>query len=97
MSLLAEAFRGAKALDGQTAKRLNVAPAKRVAAPTPLQREPLGLQGTAKSKHPEFRPVTIYIRKETHKRAGRKFEDAQGGDFSDLVQQLLEKYLGGEL
>jgi hypothetical protein len=60
-----------------------------------VQEPPIALQGTAKSKHPEFEPVKIYVRSETRKRAWRKWEDAQGGDFSDLVQMLLEKYLGG--
>ncbi len=53
----------------------------------------LPIQGTAKSKHPDYEPVKIYIRKETRKRAWRKWEDVAGGDFSELVQQLLEKYL----
>lgn len=57
-------------------------------------RAPLPLQGTAKSKHPEFEPVKIYIRKRTRTAAARKWEDANGGDFSDLVQELLERFLG---
>lgn len=67
----------------QTAKRLDVEPGN------------LPLQGIAKSKHPQFAPVTIYVRKATRTDAWRKWEDAQGGDFSDLVQMLLEKYLEG--
>ena len=55
---------------------------------------PLPLQKTGKSSHPEFEPVKIYLRKQTRKAAWRKWEDANGGDFSDLVQHLLEKYLG---
>jgi hypothetical protein len=51
------------------------------------------LQNTAKSKHPEFEPVKIYVRSRTRKDAWRKWEDANGGDFSDLVQMLLEDYL----
>jgi hypothetical protein len=54
----------------------------------------LPLQGTGKSSHPDFEPVKIYIRKDTRKRAWRKWEDAAGGDFSDLVEMLLEKYAG---
>ena len=57
-------------------------------------RAALPLQGTAKSRHPEFEAVKIYVRRETRKRAWRKWEDAQGGDFSDLVEKLLEEYLG---
>lgn len=62
--------------------------------PRPEAPRPLGLQGTAKSKHPDFEPVKIYLRKQTRKDAWRRWEDAQGGDFSDLVQMLLEQYLG---
>lgn len=57
------------------------------------RRAPLPLQGTAKSSHPEYTAVKIFVRRETHKAAGRKWEDAEGGDFSDLVEQLLQKYL----
>jgi hypothetical protein len=53
----------------------------------------LPLQNTAKSSHPEYTAVKIFVRKQTHKAAGRKWEDADGGDFSDLVEQLLQKYL----
>jgi hypothetical protein len=55
---------------------------------------PLPLGTTAKSRHPEYTPVKVFLRRETHKRAGRKWEDAEGGDFSDLVERLLEEYLG---
>jgi hypothetical protein len=52
------------------------------------------LQGTAKSKHPDFEPVKIYVRSRTRKDATRKWEDAAGGDFSDLVEMLLQQYVG---
>jgi len=54
----------------------------------------LPLQGTAKSQHPEFGKRTIYVRDATHKAALRKWEDAGGGDFSDLVEMLLQRYGG---
>jgi hypothetical protein len=53
----------------------------------------LPLQGTAKSKHPDFEPVKVYVRRVTRKQAWRKWEDAGGGDFSDLVETLLHEYL----
>jgi hypothetical protein len=56
----------------------------------------LPLEGTAKSRHPEFEAVKVYLRQRTHKAARRKFEDAGEGDFSDLVERLLQKYLGSE-
>jgi hypothetical protein len=54
----------------------------------------LPLQGTAKSKHPDFEAKKVFVRKDTAKAAGRKWEDAGGGDFSDLVETLLSQYLG---
>lgn len=68
--------------------------------PKPGQRlAPPPLQGTAKSRHPEYTPVKVFLRRETHKAAGRKWQDQQdkegeGGNFSDLVESLLQKYLG---
>ena len=82
---LANAFAGIKA-----AREEPVQPA---APPVKTPRPPLPLQGTAKSTHPEFAAVKIYLRKETRKLAERKYEDAGGGDFSDLVETLLGQYL----
>lgn len=48
----------------------------------------------AKSSHPEFEAVKVYLRKDTRRRAWRKWEDQDGGDFSDLVEKLLKEYLG---
>jgi hypothetical protein len=59
-----------------------------------LERPPLPLQGTAKSKHPDFEAVKVYLRSTTHKLARRKCEDEGQGDFSDLVESLLQRYLG---
>jgi hypothetical protein len=58
---------------------------------------PLPLENTAKSRHPEYTPVKVFVRRETHKAAGRKWEDAEEGDFSDLVEKLLQGYLDGGL
>jgi hypothetical protein len=65
-------------------------PRAAVAAPSRL----IALDGTAKSRHPEYEGAKIYVRKSTKKQAWRKWEDEDGGDFSDLVQHLLEEYLG---
>lgn len=55
---------------------------------------PLPLQGTAKSRHPDFAAVKVFVRKRTHKAASRKWQDqGAGGDFSDLVERLLQMYL----
>jgi hypothetical protein len=47
-----------------------------------------------KSSSPDYEPVKVYVRTKTRKDAARKWEDANGGDFSDLVEHLLTKYLG---
>lgn len=50
--------------------------------------------GTAKSHHPEYVAVKVFVRKRTHKSARRKWEDqGAAGDFSDLVEKLLQMYL----
>jgi len=46
-----------------------------------------------KSTHPDFAAAKVYIRKATHKAAARKWEDTHGGDFSELVETLLKKYV----
>ena len=85
MSDLAKAFAGLKPQKEPKPKRA-------------LKLAPLPLDGTAKSRHPEYSPVKVFLRRTTHKAAGRKWEDEQdgagnAGDFSDLVEQLLQKYL----
>ena len=37
--------------------------------------------------------MTVYVPTETRKKAERKWEDAGGGDLSDLAEHLLTKYL----
>jgi hypothetical protein len=51
----------------------------------------------AKSLDPEYERVTVYVRKATRKKAWRKWEDSTDGDFSDLSEELLQRYLRGEL
>ena len=87
---LKDAFAGIR--EAQAPERPSAQAPKRLRSEA--NKVPLPLQGTAKSKHPEFEPVKIYVRKGTRKLAWRKWEDADGGDFSDLVEMLLQKYLG---
>jgi hypothetical protein len=99
MSDLAKAFAGLK--QAQEPERLSTQAPKSAGSPIsklggskPGPRlAPLPLQGTAKSRHPEYTPVKVFLRRETHRAAGRKWQDAEAGDFSDLVEQLLRKYL----
>jgi hypothetical protein len=77
----------------QAPKSLGTQAPKHLGAQAP-KHLPLPLQKTGKSSHPEYEAVKIYIRKQTRKDAWRKWEDANGGDFSDLMQHLLEQYVG---
>jgi len=88
-----------RSLGAQEPRSLRAEAPKRPGAQAPKRlgtQEPkrLPVQGTAKSKHPDFEAVKIYIRSETRRRAFRKWEDAQGGDFSELVEELLNRYVG---
>jgi hypothetical protein len=91
MSDLAKAFAGMK--EAQEPERVSTQVPKNPGPKLEPRRAPLPLQGTAKSAHPEYTAVKIFVRRQTHKAAGRKWQDAEGGDFSDLVEQLLQKYL----
>lgn len=79
---------------GDSFRELNAARGK-VAAPVARKVVPLPLQGTAKSKHPDFHKKTVYVRKRTAREAMRKFEDQDGKEFSDLVEMLLQRYVSG--
>ncbi len=50
---------------------------------------------TAKRSDPDFLQVTAYIRKETHRKTKiRLLEEGQGREFSELVEVMLEEWLG---
>lgn len=53
----------------------------------------LPLQGTAKSKHPDYGAYKVYLRTKTQKAAARKAEDVDEIDFSELCERLLVDYL----
>ncbi len=47
-----------------------------------------------KRSDPAYRPTTFYVRKETQRKAARLLEDQDTGkDLSDLVQELLSKWI----
>ncbi len=47
-----------------------------------------------KRSDPAFRPTTIFVRKETQRRATRLLEDQNASkDFSDLVEELLANWI----
>ena len=81
--------------DVQTPSRLDADQVARPAVQSPRRPE-LPLKGTAKSKHPDFQKKTLYVRKSTMRDAMRRYEDEGGVEESDLVQMLLERYVGGE-
>jgi hypothetical protein len=62
----------------------------------PASRRPGLVSGAARAKScdPAFEQMKVYVRSATKRRAWRKWEDQGGGDLSDLVEQLLQKYLG---
>ncbi len=55
---------------------------------------PPAVKRTAKSKDPDYEPVKVYVRTETRRKAARRWEDQGGRDLSDLVENLLRKYVG---
>jgi len=47
-----------------------------------------------KRSDPAFRPTTIFVRKETQRKATRLLEDYDTGkDFSDLVEELVSNWV----
>lgn len=47
-----------------------------------------------KRSNPAFRPTTIFVRKETQRKATRLLEDQDTGkDFSDLVEELVANWI----
>jgi hypothetical protein len=55
---------------------------------------PPAVTKTAKSKDPDYEPVKVYVRTKTRRKAARRWEDQGGRDLSDLVEDLLRKYVG---
>ncbi len=55
---------------------------------------PTPARTTGKSSNPDYEAVKLYVRKQTRRAAERKWEDETSRDFSELVQELLTKYLG---
>ncbi len=75
-------------------KAIKPAKAKTLSAPIARLPEANSKRTIGKSRNPEFEPVKILLRKETRKRAERKWADDTGRDFSELIQHLLTTYLG---
>ena len=70
-------------------------------SPAPLPGAPfpdakgVGRKGrSGKSSDPKYSQFSVWLRKDTRKKVGRALDDADTGqDFSELVQDLLEKWL----
>jgi hypothetical protein len=88
---LKEALAGIKQVQ-DTAPEVSVQPKPRN-PPAKKAVSPATARMTGKSSNPDYEPVKIYVRKRTRRNAERKWEDAEGGDFSELVEQLLVDYL----
>jgi hypothetical protein len=53
-----------------------------------------GRKPVGKRSNPDYTTVAFYIRKETYRQAQIKMlQDRYTGDASDLVEELLQKYL----
>jgi hypothetical protein len=51
-------------------------------------------RGGKSSDKKNYAQFSVYLRKDTRKKAGRALDDAETGqDFSELVQELLEQWL----
>ena len=72
------------------------AKAATVAAPKPTTGKglPIPKSVAGKSSHEDYGSLKVYVRKETRRKAERKWEDEGGGDLSDLVEHLLSRYAG---
>jgi hypothetical protein len=72
-------------------------PSPRVETATmePAKAETATLKGRGgKSSDPNYNQYSVYLRKAVRKKVGRALDDADNGtDFSDLVEELLEKWL----
>ena len=70
--------------------------------PLPITSPPVEIQPVARRKSPtgkssdkaNYSQFSVYLRKDTRKKVGRALDDADTGqDFSELVQEILEKWL----
>lgn len=68
-----------------------------VKAPTPVQaKKPLGRPANGKKSDAEYCQTSIYIRASTRKRVKQILLEAESEkDVSDLIEELLEKWLKG--
>jgi hypothetical protein len=59
------------------------------------QPEPITKAGRGgKRSDPDYTPTTFFVRKETKRKAARLLEDTEAGqDLSDLVEQLLSRWI----
>ena len=80
--------------DGRKARRVAKLPRKSTTAAVETERASVLRNRVAKSKSPDWEKKTIYVRKRTARDALRKYEDRGGKEFSELIEQLLGKYLG---
>lgn len=55
---------------------------------------PNGRRSGGKRSNPDYRLSTVYLKKKSHKDAVAILHDKGDGDFSDLMQELLEEWVG---
>jgi|SRR5580698_2565489 hypothetical protein len=68
---------------------------KAATTPPPAAPEPTAKAGRGgKRSDPAYSPTTFFVRKDTKRKAARLLEDTDSGqDLSDLVEQLLTKWV----
>jgi hypothetical protein len=91
MTSLRDAFAGMK----EAKEDLPAPPAASQARPSKkTQAKAAPIKTAGKSSNPDYSSLKIYVRKETRRKAARKWEDEGGGDLSDLIEHLLSQYTG---
>lgn len=89
--IFAGGFAGLQAARGVTKKAANAG--TQIPCGDDNKKEDRAARPLRKKGNPEFDQVTIYIPKDMHRDAWRKWQDAGGKEFSDLCEKLCGEYL----
>jgi len=56
--------------------------------------KPEAKRGNGKSSNPEYKQISAYVRKDTHREAIKRLADEDGKrDLSDIIENLLNQWL----
>jgi len=67
---------------------------KGIKEPKTQHQTPVSGRVVGKRSNPDYEAVKVLVRKDTRRIAARKWEDEGGRDLSDLIQKLLNEYIG---